>query len=204
MANLGTNYRDAGRLSEGLVLLEEVYRVPKRPASLRWVGNELLECFVKADKKQEAMTFAKEFLVEVRSQQPKGSLELAGSLAPIGLSLLQLKAYAEAEPLLRECLAIREAKEPDDWRTFNARSMLGGTLLGLKNYTEAEPLLLSGYEGMKQREKTIVQAGKTRIPEAIERLVQFYEVMGKEDDAARWRKELELTKAAQKKTEKHP
>src|SRR5208283_258415 len=37
----------------------------------------------------------------------------------------------------------------------------------------AEPLLLAGYEGMKQRGKTIPPQGKIRLPEAIERLVQL-------------------------------
>ncbi len=60
----------------------------------------------------------------------------------------------EAEPLLRECLAIREKALPDNWLTFNTRSMLGGLLLGQKKYEEAEPLLLAGYEGMKERENS--------------------------------------------------
>jgi hypothetical protein len=34
-------------------------------------------------------------------------------------------------------------------------SALGAALLGQKNYTAAEPLLLKGYEGIKQREKSI-------------------------------------------------
>ncbi len=82
--------------------------------------------------------------------------------------------------------------------------MLGGALLGQKKYADAEPLLLAGYEGMKQREKTIPPPGKVRIPEAVERLVQLYEAMDKKDDAAKWRKELESIKAAQKKPEKQP
>ena len=36
---------------------------------------------------------------------------------------------------------------PDDWPTFNARSMLGGSLLGQKKDAEAEPLLLSRMKG---------------------------------------------------------
>jgi eukaryotic-like serine/threonine-protein kinase len=63
------------------------------------------------------------------------------------LRLLQLKVYADAEPLLRECLAIRQKMQPDDWRTFNTQSMLGGVLLGQKNYADVEPLLLQGYAG---------------------------------------------------------
>jgi hypothetical protein len=50
---------------------------------------------------------------------------------------------------LRACLAIREKKLPDDWRRFNAQSLLGGSLLGQQKYAEAEPLLVQGYEGMK-------------------------------------------------------
>jgi hypothetical protein len=52
-------------------------------------------------------------------------------------------------------LIIREKKIPDDFFTFNARSMLGGSLLGQKKYAEAEPLLLSAYEGLRQREDRI-------------------------------------------------
>ena len=76
-----------------------------------------------------------------------------GALAEKAKALLDAGKYDEAEPVARECLALREKEIPDDWRTFNARSMLGGSLLGQKKYAEAEPLLLSGYEGMKQREE---------------------------------------------------
>jgi eukaryotic-like serine/threonine-protein kinase len=62
---------------------------------------------------------------------------------------------AEAEPLLRECLVIREKMQPDAWITFDTKSMLGGALLGQKKYAESEPLLLSGLEGMKEREATV-------------------------------------------------
>ena len=39
-------------------------------------------------------------------------------------------------------------------------------LLGQERFADAEPLLLTGYEGMKQREKTIPQQSKLRLPEA--------------------------------------
>jgi hypothetical protein len=41
-------------------------------------------------------------------------------------------------------LGIRERQEPDDWRSFNTQSMLGGALLGQRKYPDAEPLLLKG------------------------------------------------------------
>ena len=62
-------------------------------------------------------------------------------------------------------------------------------MLGQRKYAEAEPLLLAGYEGMKVREKTIPPVGATRIPEALERLVQLYEATNKPDEAAKWQAE---------------
>ena len=43
--------------------------------------------------------------------------------------LADLVEKAEAEPLLRECLAIRERTQADAWTTFNTKSLLGGALL---------------------------------------------------------------------------
>src|SRR5262249_48247288 len=98
-----------------------------------------------------------------------------------------VKAYADAEPIVRECLAIREKTQPDLWNTFTAKSMLGGALLGQKKYAHAEPLLIAGYEGMKQREATIPPQAKDRVTEALERLVQLYHATGRQDEAAKWR-----------------
>ena len=69
------------------------------------------------------------FSVGVRSPRrvPKDSPQLAGLLAQMGLGLSEQKKWTEAEPLLRECLAIREKTQPDVWSTFNTKSLLGGT-----------------------------------------------------------------------------
>jgi hypothetical protein len=40
----------------------------------------------------------------------------------------QQNKYAEAEPVLRECLALRTRKEPEAWTTFNTQSLLGDAL----------------------------------------------------------------------------
>jgi dipeptidyl aminopeptidase/acylaminoacyl peptidase len=113
-----------------------------------------------------------------------------GSLAELTKDRLHQGKFAEAEGLARKCLIQRETEIPDDWRTFNARSMLGGSLLGQKKYAEAESLLLSGYEGMKQREDRIPQAGKPRLSETLQRLVQLYEATDRPDQAAAWKKKL--------------
>ncbi|MCW5551602.1 MAG: serine/threonine protein kinase [Verrucomicrobiae bacterium] len=126
----------------------------------------------------------------MRGNLPADSPELAGLLAQLTLHRLARQEFAAAEATAREALTIREKTSPDDWRTFNSRSQLGGSLLGQKKYAEAEPLLRSGYEGMKQREVQIPPAGMIRIRETLERLVNLYEATSQPDKVAEWKTRL--------------
>jgi tetratricopeptide (TPR) repeat protein len=177
-------------LQNGMVLLRDAHAPNFPRLALGWVELQLLLAYEKTEDHAKIANLRQEQLSKGRKTLPRDSPELALLLAQNGLVLLLQKKWLEAEPLLRECLAIREKTQPDAWSTFNTKSSLGGALLGQKKYADAEPLLLAGYEGMKQREKTIPLPGKLRIPEAIERLVQLYEATGKKDAAAKWRKEL--------------
>ena len=112
-----------------------------------------------------------------------------GVLAEIGMALLQQKKWTEAEQHLRECLEVREKAQPDHWRTFNTRSTLGGVFWDQKKYAEAERLLLVGYEGMKKRESAIPEQGKVRLPEALDRLIDFFTATNKTDDVKKWQAE---------------
>jgi tetratricopeptide (TPR) repeat protein len=202
VANLGVNYKDAGRLKEAIALLEEAQRAAQKHRELGWTLLPLLDAYTRAGANAKLATLLVAELPSVRKTLPKDSPDLAALLAQGGMALLNLKKWAEAEPLLRECLAIREKAQPDLWMTFNSKAMLGGVLLGQKKYADAEPLLLAGYQGMKKRQGTIPPQGWPRVVEAVERLVQLYEALGKKDEVARWAKELEAIKAAQEKAEK--
>jgi tetratricopeptide (TPR) repeat protein len=114
----------------------------------------------------------------------------AQALALDGSMLLAEKKSAEAELKLRECLAMRQKLQPDDWTTFDTKSMLGEALLDQNKFKDAEPLLLSGYEGMKSHKDMIPTQDKPRLAKALDRLTKLYEEWGKKDSAARWRNEL--------------
>jgi eukaryotic-like serine/threonine-protein kinase len=189
VANLGVNYKDVGRYKEAIPLLEEAHRAAKKHRALSWVGAPLLDAYTKAGEQSKTADFLAEKLSETRKMLPQESPLLAAQLGTLGLSLLEAKAFTEAERLIRECLAIREKTQADDWRTFNARSMLGGALLGQKRYAEAEPLLLDGYEGMKQRQKSIPPQASTRIPEALDRLIDLYTATSKPEELKKWQAE---------------
>src|SRR5262249_27677068 len=143
VGNLGVNYQDAGRFKEAIPLLEEAYAASKNHPQLRAFVRPLLDAYVMAGQPTEnAKRVIADTLAEARQQLPKDSPQLADRLALAGLTLLQIQAFAEAEPICRECLALREKLQPEAWTTFNTQSLLGGALLGQKKYAEAEPLLL--------------------------------------------------------------
>jgi hypothetical protein len=75
-------------------------------------------------------------LERAKKQFGEDDLRTCAALAQLGSNLLAQLKYADAEPLLRECLETRQQKQPYDWATFNAKSMLGGNLLGTETRTQ--------------------------------------------------------------------
>ncbi len=58
-----------------------------------------------------------------------------------------------AEPLLRECLSIREkALKKGDWLITYARSKLGESLAKQSKFTEAEPLLIESANALQENQ----------------------------------------------------
>jgi tetratricopeptide (TPR) repeat protein len=199
MANLGVTYKDAGRLGEALPLLEEAYRAANRVSTLGSLFNPLLEAYTKLGDNAKIANLLAQGVPEARKSHAKDSPQLADMLAQVGSGLLEQHKGTEAEPFLRECLAIRVKRQPDAWTTGNTKSLLGGALLSQQKYAEAEPLLLTGYEEMKKQEAKIPPQGQVRLTEALVRLVQLHEATDQKGEAAKWRKELDLRKEAQER-----
>jgi len=188
---LGLILESQGRLSEAEQVSRETLLLRRKllPAQHWHLSDSvrlLAEVLEGQGKQVEADTLYYELFQIQRAGLKADDPRLAAVLAGRAHALLTRRRFSDAEPLLRECVAIREMKMPDDWLTFNARSMLGGSLLGQKKYAEAEPLLLSGYEGMKQCEGKVPEAGKLRIREALQRLVKLYQATARAEQAANW------------------
>jgi hypothetical protein len=206
MNNLASGYGAAGRPELALPLLQEAAAgMEKRRfqnKDARVMVGSLIACHEQLKQFDQAEPWRRKWLAVVKERSGADSLAYAGELAALGLNLLQQKKSADAEAVLRECLALRQKKAANIWSTFNTQSLLGASLLGQKKYKEAEPLLSEGYEGMKQREKTIPPQGKANLIAAAERLVELYEATGNAAEAKRWRRELAQRKAAEKSLKK--
>ena len=117
---------------------------------------------------------------------------MADDLAGLGLNLLNQSKWAEAAPVLRECLAIREKATPDEWPAFEAMSRLGEALLGQRKFADSEPMIVKGYEGMKARENSMQPPDRPRLLTAAERVLRLYEQWGKLEKTAEWKTRLSL------------
>jgi hypothetical protein len=194
MNNLAAAYRVNGQLARAMPLFEETLEKrkvtlgPDHPDTLGSMGN-LGKAYADAKQGAKAATTLVAFVDGSRKRAPKDNPRFAGLLAQVSLDLIRCGQHVAAEPLLRECLAIREKTQPDQWTTFQAMSLLGGALLGQKKYADAEPLLLKGYQGMKKGEKSIPPQGKIRLPEALNRLIELYTATNKPDEVKKWQAE---------------
>jgi eukaryotic-like serine/threonine-protein kinase len=190
---LGDTYLDFGEPAKAVkqyeraLALREFLHGPNDPTTVA-SRDKLAVAYRRADRPDDAS--------RLFDDNPD-TVSHAETLALRGAHLLSEKKPGEAETKLRESLAIREKIQPNDWTTFDTKSMLGEALMEQKKYADAEPLLLSGYEGLKRRESYIPSYAKSHLTQALERLVRLHEKWGKEDKAAEWRHKLEVAKAAE-------
>jgi hypothetical protein len=190
--NLAMAYQAAAKLPQAIPLFEQAATgIAKRRFQHQYTGRIIgntSAAYEQAGQFDKAEGWRRQWLAVVKQQAGADSPAYASELAALGSNLLQQTKWADAEAILRACLAIREKKEPDDWRTFNTQSLLGGAHLGQKKYAEAEPQLLKGYAGMRDREEKIPKSGggELRIPEALDRLIEFYSATNKPEEVKRW------------------
>jgi hypothetical protein len=153
--------------------------------------QRLATCWIEDRRGDEAAAFAGERLQDLRRRLPAGSPAIRMLLFMLGGARKLQGRWAEAETALRECLTLWEQSKDDDWFHCTVQSALGGALLAQKKFAEAEPLLISGYEGMKQREEIIGRFYKPQIWYALARLPILYQEWGKPEKAAEWKAKLD-------------
>ncbi|HUU98855.1 MAG TPA: tetratricopeptide repeat protein [Phycisphaerae bacterium] len=113
---------------------------------------------------------------------------VGGSLVLRAQALMEEGSFAEAEPLLRACLATRQKVLPEGhWLIADARSLLGVAVAGQGKFAQAEPLLLDAFARVKDNP----QAPRDCKRQARQRIVRLYESWGKPDQAAEWRGPVE-------------
>jgi tetratricopeptide (TPR) repeat protein/tRNA A-37 threonylcarbamoyl transferase component Bud32 len=197
-ANLGVAYMNAGRPWAALALLEPILKVreatlPPDDPSLMLSRFNLVLVYEAAGEYAKQESLLRAVVATARRQFGPADPRTVNPLAMLGNCLVRREKWSEAEAALRECLAMREAAEPEFWTTFNTRSMLGAALSGQGLHAAAEPLIVSGYEGVKRLEWAIPpDLRPSRLTDAAVRVVRLYEAWGKRAELDAWKTRLGL------------
>ncbi len=181
-------YQDLGKLEQAHVLIQDAAIRTKAALGRNHrdtlnAACDLADSYLGLGRLVEALEVARDFPDLGSAKSGRLEVENVYPQSVLGRIQLARKAWSEAEAPLRSVLAIREATIPNDWTTFNTRSLLGAALLGQKKYSDAEPLLQAGYEGMKARVETMSPARKHYLRDALDRLIEDFSPR----PPARWR-----------------
>jgi hypothetical protein len=201
--NLAASYRDAGRPKDAVKVIDDwlprgrarLHRIDGRLGSALHTAQSIYDGAGMYDKEEAVLRDLVDFW---KKRAGAGSPEHDVQLSWLGGILLRQRKAAEAEPVLRECLALRQEKQPDSWTTFNMQSMLGESLLIQEKYAEAELQLLAAFEGLKKRQASIPAQARFRLIQSVQRLVRLYNAVDDQKKVAQWRRELEVVRTAGK------
>ncbi len=205
--NLALAYQADGKREQALALFQQaavgVEKLKFAHGHAGVIIRDLCKCHEQLKQYDEADVWRRKWLAAVKERDGPESSTYVGTFSALGASLLQRKKHADAEPILRESLAINRKMRPNDGTTYYIQSLLGSALLGQQKFADAKPLLLQAYQGMKNSQQEVgpqhsASALKARLIETIEFLVAVYEATGDNAEADRWKKELETRKQVDK------
>jgi tetratricopeptide (TPR) repeat protein len=192
---LGVAYEKAGQIGRAIELHEETLVLmksrlgPDHPDTLTSMNN-LAVAYHRAGQTERAIELLEAVLAASRSKLGADHPDTLASMNNLARAYLQATLWAKAEAILRECLALREKREPDSWLRFHTLNQLGAALAGQRKLAEAEPLLAKGYEGLTARESKIPATARGYVTQAGQRIVALYDTWGKKDEARDWRAKL--------------
>jgi tetratricopeptide (TPR) repeat protein/predicted Ser/Thr protein kinase len=198
MSILAQVYMDEGREAEAEQLFTEVLNARRRlmgeehPSTLRSM-NYLADLYRSQRKEAQAEALFTKILEVGRRVLGPDHPSLTIVLTSLGRMRLEQQKYAEAETLLREALSGQKKKSPDAWERYDSQSLLGASLAGQQKYADAEPLMVSGYQGLVQRE--IPWESRSTVQQAGERISQLYRDWGRPEKASEWREKLQQGRA---------
>jgi hypothetical protein len=195
-STLGQTYVEEGKSSQGISLLQKTVENLRSAAGLD--PRDALKAEVALGWAYDATgslaaaeRIWSQALPAYRTLGKDDEISAADLAELLGQNLSKQRRYAEAEPLLRQAVAVREKRDPGDWGRFRARAFLGACLAGQRQYAQAEPLLLSGYEGMRQDAARMPAKQRKWIRSTGEQIVDLYSQWSKPAQAAQWRAKLQ-------------
>jgi tetratricopeptide (TPR) repeat protein len=200
MHDLAVLYSVQGRYLETEELLNRLIAINRRvlgnqdPRTIN-VVSFLASVYLRQHKNQEVEPLLTEIVDVRRRTLGENHPSVLLSMTNLATVYLDEHDFKHAETCLRHVLAGYEITAIDGWRRYRSQSLLGTSLVGQQRYPEAEPLVISGYEGLVQRQTSLPRGLGSELADAADRIAQLYRAWGKPWEAARWSRKVEEIKA---------
>jgi eukaryotic-like serine/threonine-protein kinase len=187
MANLGRVLRNQGNYADADSLFRQSLELRRKALGdehpdVAYNLFELGDLRLDAGNTEDGEQLLRQALAIQTKVLSAEDLDIAWTRSVLGRALLDQQRPRNAEALLRPSLAVQERVQPEHWRRFEARSVLGAAVAELERFAEAESLLTSGYEGLAAHPS----APEIRKSQALDRLAGFYQARGRSDLATEW------------------
>jgi hypothetical protein len=127
----------------------------------------------------------------LRAQQTSDPSAAASGLIDITDACLRAELFSDAERYAREVLDILESFAPENISPGRVQSRLGAALVAQRKLAEAEPLLLAGARVLLAESEAPPFPVPHEVADAIQRLVDFYELTEQPEELDAWRSQLE-------------
>ena len=183
-------YMEAEALEKNLVAIRRSVLGGEHPDTINSLDRlaEIYDRRHKYDRAEKLLERVTALRRRVTGPQHRDTL---ATLASLGQVRIHEQKYATAEPPLREALRSYQKTMPEHWRRYRTESLMGASLAGQGKLEEAEPLLLSGYQGLLQRQSSIPVDYRSDLAQTGEWIVRLYRNWGRDRQAAEWRRRLQ-------------
>jgi serine/threonine protein kinase/tetratricopeptide (TPR) repeat protein len=190
-------YRSTEKFEQAIPLLRltlEQRKAIRDPNTAEILGRQVTLGATYCDAGQYADGIA---LIEAVRDQRRDDPHPAWVRSVLLKAYLQAGRFSDAAALVTERVRDARGEFPADSPDLAAALAENGKLLvDAKAYAEAESLLLEVYKRLSETGAQITPPVDTRLLDVVKRLVQLYDAWGKPDKAAKLRKDLEVTPAA--------
>ncbi len=190
--NLANLLERRGKYSEARDLLDEAVAILRKslgnehPKVAAGLGN-LAAVLRQLGHLDEAEELLQEALAICRNRPPAEQINVAYILKALARVVVAKGEFARAEPLIQEAISIFAGVLPEtDWRRLTAQTVLARCWIGRGRYAQAEPVLLEVYPALKS-----ARGAEARVTlEALELLVELYDLRGEAEKTAEYRELL--------------
>lgn len=177
--------READSIYDLVVRMRHKLLGPEHP-DYAWTLMNSAQLQIRLGNAPKAARQAREILALRDNSIPESHPTIAAALQILGLAMGQLDSLGLEERYLTESLALRRKTLPEDhWLIASGEGVLGEHYVRTNQFAKAEPLLLHS----EARLSALRGADSPQALDAMARLAELYDAMGKTSEADHWRAE---------------